>query len=208
MCGPHGELARVAPPLFHVAAGVLPVGLVLRPNAFAREYRALIAQAEQAANVGTAAVRDLLASAEWNDSQQQGDHRIRMILLEALFERTRVRIDPRLPSRIDAVFAWGSLALARRYRAEYHPSGVIHRCSLSAGTAIKRDGALVVAAFETADLAHPRVRDLRLVEERAEHYWLAQAPMALPEVLAHGHVVIETVVDVSQEAWLGSERMS
>ncbi|MGH2614985.1 MAG: hypothetical protein ACRDJC_07085 [Thermomicrobiales bacterium] len=180
--------------LFHVATGVLPVGHVLHPYAIAREHRALISLADHAASVGPGAMRDFLAGAEWRDLLQQRDHRAEMVLLEALFERARVRVAPRLPSRLDAVFAWRTLAVARRYRAEYHPSGVIHRCSLAAGTAIERDGALVVAAFEAADLARPSARDLRLVDERAERYWLAQAPMALPETLVHGSVVIEAVI--------------
>jgi hypothetical protein len=198
-----GEPVRSGSSLFHVAAGVLPVGHVLRPYAIAREYRTLIRLAAQAAGAGPAAVRALLAGAGWTDLLRRGEHRTEMVLLEALFERTRVQIAPRLPSRLDAVFAWCDLALARRFRAEYHPGGVIHRCSFDEGTAFERDGALVVAAFEAADLARPRAGDLRLVEERAVRYWLAQAPMALPEVLVHGRVVVEAVVESGEDARSG-----
>jgi hypothetical protein len=65
---------------------------------------------------------------------------------------------------------------------------------LVAGTAEERDGAVVVEAFETADLADPRPRDLRRVEALAVQYWVAQAPMAFPELLVRGHVRVEGLI--------------
>jgi len=193
MVCPCGDTGGTAQPLFHVSARVLPVGHMLRPYSIAQEYRALIHLADLAVGAGPDAVQRLVAGAEWRDLLQRGDHRAEMVLLEAIFEQGRAQNAPRLPSRLDAVFCWRSFALARQFRSEYHPRGVIHRCSLGTGTA------LVVEAFETADLASPTAKDLLLVEERAQRYWLAETPMAFPEILVRGIVTVEAV-ECSEEA--------
>jgi hypothetical protein len=117
-----------------------------------------------------------------------------MILLEALFERVRLAVAPRSSSRLNAIFAWRSLGLARRYRADYQPDGVVLRCILDTGTVEERDGAVVVEAFEIANLADPSPRDLRQVEGLAMRYWVAQAPMTFPELLIRGRVRVEGVI--------------
>jgi hypothetical protein len=122
-----------------------------------------------------------------------------MVLLEAAFEQARMRTAPRLPSRLDAVYTWRNLGLAERFRAEYRPTGVVHRCALVAGTSLERDGALVVEAFEVTDLVAPSDEDLRRVEVRAARYWRGREPMALPELLVHGTVVVESVVGGGDE---------
>ena len=185
--------------LFHVADRALPAGQALRPYAVAREYPALVRLAQRAVGDGPGAVRDLLAGEAWGRLVRQGGHRAEMVLLEAAFERARVRTAPDLPSRLDAVYAWGSLALAERFRAAYRPDGVVHRCALVVGTTVERDGALVVGAFEAADLANPSPEDLRRVEERAVRYWQAREPMALPELLVRGTVVVDAVVGAGDE---------
>ena len=188
--------------LFHVAARAIPAGRTLRPYAVARPYPALLRLADHALGAGPDAVRRLLASEAWERRLGQGGgaYRAEMLLLEAIFERARLRAAPRRPSRLGAVFAWGSLALAARYRAAYRPDGVIHRCALVAGTTVERDAALVVEAFEVADLANPSEVDLQRVAERAVRYWRAEAPLALPEVLVRGTVVVEAAVEAGGEA--------
>jgi hypothetical protein len=190
-----------AVPLFHVAARALPVGEALRPYAVAQEYAALLRLAERALEVGPKAVGHLLAGDSWRSLVQEGGYQAEMVLMEAIFERVRGRIAPRAPSRLEAVYAWGNLALARRFRATYRRDGIIHRCALVAGTAVERDGALVVEAFEAADLGYPSADDLRRVEERAVRYWEARAPMAFPELVVRGTVVVEAIVDADEEAW-------
>jgi hypothetical protein len=182
-------------PLFHVAARALPAGRALRPYAVARDYPALVRLAREALDAGPDAVRLLLAGEAWGRLLGQGGHQAEMVLLEAAFERARVRTAPWSPSRLDAVYAWGTFSLADRFRAEYRPTGIIHRCVLVAGTTVERDGALVVEAFEVANLASPSGEDLRRLETRAARYWRAQAPMALPELLVHGTVVVGAVVE-------------
>ena len=191
--------------LFHVAARPIPSGLPLRPYAVAQRYPALLRSAGEALGAGPGAVRRLLAGEAWGRLGRQGagDYRAEMVLLEAIFERARVEAAPLLPSRLEAVYAWGSLALAERYRAAYRPDGVIHRCALVAGTTVELDAALVVEAFEVADLANPSDADPQRVAERAVRYWRVQAPLALPEVLVRGTVVVEAVVDADVEVRRG-----
>ena len=72
---------------------------------------------------------------------------------------------------------------------------MIHRCKVISGRTVKRDGALVVEAYETANLANPDLDALHLVEERAVRYWREQPPFAFPEAFVHGTVVVEAHID-------------
>jgi hypothetical protein len=188
------------PPLFHVAAHALPAGEAVRPYTIGWEYSDLLQLAKQALGAGPDATAGLLAGEAWGYVRRYGGDRAAMVLMEAAFERARLLTAPRLPSRLHSVYAWGSLALAERFRAGYRSAGVIHRCALVAGTIVERDAALVVAAFESADLAEASVEDLRRVEEFAIQYWQGSAPMAWPEVLVNGTVVVEAVVDPTDAA--------
>ena len=180
--------------LYHVAAIPLPVGRVLLPYAIGRERATVLRLAIRALEEGPDALALLLAGDAWEYLRREGGFVAEMVLLEALIERVRVALAQRSPSRLGAVFAWGSLHLAHRYRTEYLPGGVIFQCVLAAGTAVERDGAILVEAFESVDLADPRPRDLRRVEELAEQYWVARAPMAFPELLVRGRVRVEGVI--------------
>ncbi len=181
------------PTLFHVASHELPTGQVLLPYAVASEYPHLVRMAEASIGAGQVAIQRLMAGEEWMRLVRQGGYRSEMVLLEAAFERARGQVAPHLPSRLDAVYVWSSLDLAERFRAKYRPSGIIHRCALVDGTTLERDGALVVEAFEAANLSHPTDHDLRQVDERAIRYWEARSPMALPELLVHGTVIIAAI---------------
>jgi hypothetical protein len=191
---PPGDWGDSRVPLYHVTASPIPAGRVLRPYAIGREHATVIQQAVNALREGAEALALLLAGDAWEHLRREGDRVAEMILLEALFERVRVAVAPRSLSRLNAVFAWRRLGLARRYRAEYRPGGVVLRCVLDTGTAEERDGAVVVGAFETADLADPRPRDLRRVEALARRYWAGRAPMAFPELLVRGRVRVEGVI--------------
>lgn len=181
-------------PLYHIAANPIPVGKVLLPYAVGRERAAVLQLAASALWEGSDALARLLAGEAWQRLRGEDGYVAEMVLLEALFERVRVALVPRSPSRLGAVFAWESLDLARRYRTEYQPGGVILRCVLAAGTAEEHDGAILVEAFETADLADPRPQDLRRVEGLAVRYWAGRAPMAFPELLVRGRVRVEGVI--------------
>jgi hypothetical protein len=189
-----GDWGPAPVPLYHVSACPIPVGRLLLPYAVGREHTTVLRLAVSALREGPEALALLLAGDAWERLRGEGDRVAEMILLEALFERVRLAVAPRSLSRLDAVFAWRSLGLARRYRAAYQPGGIVLRCVLDAGKSEERDGAVVVEALETADLADPRQRDLRRVEALAVRYWVAQAPMAFPELLVRGRVRVEGVI--------------
>ena len=172
---------------------------MLRPYAIARDHGDLLRHAVQAIGEGPEAVANLLAGTAWNRLTASGDSRAGMVLLEAAFERVRMRIAPDLPSRFEVVFAWSTMADAIHYHDAYQPSGVILRCTLVAGRSVERDGALVVEAFEEANLAQPQATDLPRAEEHAIRYWRGQAPMAHPEVLVEGTVLVEGIVTVADD---------
>ena len=180
-----------AAPLFHVSAQALAVGQRLRSYTISTDYAALIRLAGEALNGGPEAIRRLLTSDAFARLHGQGGYQVEMVHLEAVFERVRARNAPQLPSRLEAVYVWRTLALARQFRAAYRPDGIIHRCALVTGTAIERDGALVAAGI---DLTRPLVEELAQVERRAARYWRAREPMLLPEMLVRGTVVVEAVV--------------
>ena len=180
--------------LLHVSDMALPVGTELRPYAIAQNHRELLRLAVRAIDKGPDAVVDLLAGAAWSHLVTLGDYLAGMVLLEAVFERVRLQIAPDLPSRFGVVFAWGTLADAVRYRDAYLPAGVIHRCAVVAGRSVERDGSLVVRAFEEANFAHPQATGRSRADEHAVRYWRGQVPMAHPEVLVEGTVVVEEVV--------------
>ncbi len=180
--------------LYHIAAGPLPIGRVLLPYAVGRERATVLRLAIRALREGSDALTLLLAGAAWERLREEGKQVAATVLLEALFERVRVALVPQSHSRLGAVFCWGSLDLAHRYRTHYPPGGVILRCVRDAGTAEERDGAVVVEAFETTHLADPRPRDLHRAERLAARYWIAQAPMAFPELLVRGRLRVAGVV--------------
>lgn len=180
--------------LYHVAARPIPAGQALRPYALGRDRAAVLRLAARALGEGQEGLGLLLARPEWERLREEGGQRAEMVLLEAIFERARVSVAPSSPSRLGAVFAWASLALAERYRAEYRPGAVIHRCVLEAGTVEERDAALLVEAFETTNLGDPRPRDLRRAEGLAVRYWTAAEPMELPELLGSARVRVDGLV--------------
>ena len=182
-------------PLFHVGIRGLAVGEILRPYAIGDECGALIWRVVRALDGGVDAIREILAGTDGSWPRGPEGCPPEMVLLEAVFERVRTRVAPESPNRLDAVFAWRGLPLARRFRDQYAPDRVVYRCVVVAGTAIERDGGLVVEAYESADLAQPSAEHLRRVEERAARYWRPVPPLAFPEMLVHGTVAVEAVVD-------------
>lgn len=181
--------------VFHVAAMPIEIGQAIRPYAITPESLVRLGLRHDTPTAGLDADRDLIDAALRFDGILAGVYGGAMVLLEAIFERVRLLTAPALPGRLGAVFGWSTPVLAKRYLTGYQPGGIIHRCRIVSGNRMERDGALVVEAFELANLANPEPGDLRLVEERAERYWLGRAPMAFPELIVHGTVVVEAHID-------------
>ncbi len=177
--------------LFHVARDSIPIGQHLRPYHIRTVYAPLLGAIGEALAAGTDAVARLLASAEWARLAERRAYIPELVLLEAIFERSRVQVAPTLPSRLDAVFGWRTLEVAQEFRTRYRPDGVIYRCAAVGDMATERDGALVAAGI---DLARPLADELRAVERRAIRYWGGRESMALPEVLIEGALIVQEQV--------------
>lgn len=174
--------------LFHVAKGPIPVGQRLRPYHLRTTYEPLVVAALEALATDTDAVARLLANAEWVRLAARREYLCELILLEAIFERTRTQVAPLLPSRLDTVFGWRTLATAQVFRARYRPDGAIYRCAAVGRAGTARDGALVAAGI---DLARSLAGELGAVEQRAIRYWKGEEPMELPEMLIEGTLIIQ-----------------
>lgn len=181
--------------IFHVARAPLAAGVTLRPYALGRDCREAAMELTRTRADGLDAVAGLIESHGWPGCKSAGRYPDPLIVLEAAFEWVRTEVAPELPSRLDAVFAWQTETLAREFRDTYQPGGTIHRCRVVAGRQVTRDGALVVAAYESTGLAEPSVHDLLCLERHAACYWRPEAVLRYPEVLVQGTVVVDAIVD-------------
>ena len=181
--------------VYHVGATMIGVGQVIRPYVMGPDTLARQALTRAILLGGPEAARHL-PDAAWHVNEiDEGFYSGGMIVLEAVFEWVRLHKAPALPGRLGAVFGWRTPLQARRYRTEYCPGGVIHLCKIMSGHAMERDGALVVEAYEAANLANPRTDALHLVQDHALRYWRGQPPFVFPELIVHGTVVVEAHID-------------
>jgi hypothetical protein len=186
---------------FHVGAGRIEPGAALHP------YELVATHAEPFTLVRRALDRDPSARAALLTRTGRLRHRFRadpemqLVILEAIFERVRARHAPTLSGRLDAVFLWPTLDLARDFRARFRPNGTIHRCRIVDGKPLTRDASLVVVGV---DLAAVLDDEARRVEQHAVRYWSSDTPIAYPEVLVHGTVVVVEAISPPLHAGEGA----
>lgn len=189
--------------VFQVGHQPLQPGILLR-RYYMHQYIRSVTQIQRVIDEGPAALTRDLSAPEWGRlNVNQGELGLdsdvlkMMIVLEAIFEGARTRIAPSLPSRMDCVFTWSSLELARRFRSQYAPEGTIHRCRVLEGSAVELDGGLLPPGINLADLSPGALsNEISSTRARAERYWRAGASPDFPELLVTGRVeVIETVTD-------------
>ena len=182
--------------VFRVDRSPMPPGTLVNPYYMASHLR-LIDEARLAVDSGAPGLLDYLRTARIADANSQPEElpasdRLRMmIVLEAVFESVRLDICPHIPSRHEATFVWSSVDLAKRFRAEYLPTGQIHSCEISNGTATLRDGALLPPGI---NIRLSTVEELQIelarTTARAEQYWRGEQPMTTPELMVKGQVRI------------------
>jgi len=116
-----------------------------------------------------------------------------MVVLEAIFEHARKKFASHLPSRLDCVFVWSTLELAKKFREQYNPDGVIHHCVIQ-GEAVELDGSLLPPGINLSNLS-PEVltAEFQNTQLRAEKYWKADEPADLSELLVIGNVEVVRV---------------
>jgi hypothetical protein len=113
-----------------------------------------------------------------------------MAVLEAIFEEARKRLAPEMPSRLASIFAWPTLAVAERFKAEYLPTGTIHQCRVVEGAVIERDGGLLPPGIDLqSKSALAFQKELDATRLRAEAYWRGHRPQDFPELLIIGTVI-------------------
>lgn len=183
--------------VFRVDHKAIPPGDRLR-RYHMHQYARLVAQLQSFIEAGSSSLARHLSAPEWQriDLSErtiglESDVVKMLVVLEAIFEHTRKRSATNLPSRLDCVFAWPTLEVAREFREEYIPEGVIHRCCITEGEAVTLDGGLLPPGISLSDLS-PEVfsAEFQASQSRAEKYWLAQEPPTLSELLVVGNVEV------------------
>lgn len=187
--------------VFHVGRRSLQPREQLR-RYYMHQYTQPVIQIQSAIDDGITTLAYLLSTPEWQDLNEEDDFEGQkndslkmMIVLEAIFEQARAKLTPSLPSRLDCVFSWPSLELARRFRVQYLPEGTIHRCRIIEGVAVELDGGLLPPGINLTDLSYTVLsNELQATQARAEKYWKAQASPDLAELLIEGSVEIVDLV--------------
>jgi hypothetical protein len=188
--------------VFQVGRKPLQPGVQLR-RYYMHQYLQFVTQIQSVIDEDPISLPRHLSDPEWQRPNVDGDELDlepeglkMMIVLEAIFEQARSKIAPSLPSRINCVFTWPSLELARRYRLQYVPEGTIHRCRVIAGLAVELDGGLLPPGINLVDLSPGALSDeVRATQARAEKYWNAQASPDFPELLIVGKVEVVDLVN-------------
>ncbi len=177
--------------LFHVGDGVIAPGRELRKYRLAEDKRDVLELVHLALDGNLEARTTLLTGTGRLRRRFRSDPTMQLVLIEAIFERVRLRVAPGLPSRFDSVFLWPTLRLAQDFRERYRSHGLIHRCVLVEGDPLSRDASFVAAGM---DLSVPVDDEVRKIEQRAVEYWRADAHISYPEVLVQGIVVVTEVL--------------
>ena len=177
--------------LFHVSDRPIDPGQALRRYGLATDKSDVLAPAFRMLDGDSLARSMLLTRTGRLRRRFRSDPDMQLVLIEALFERTRVQVAPDLPSRLTSVFLWPTVELARDFRERYRPRGLIHRCLLTEGLALSRDASLVAARV---DLAAVIDDEIQTIERRAVRYWTTDGAIDYPEILVQGTVVVAAIL--------------
>ena len=173
--------------LFHVSASPIAPGQAIRPYVLKAELRDALDLVRRALDGDAGARSALLTARGYLRRRFRSDPDTQMVLMETVFERVRVELAPTLPGRFESAFCWPTRELAQWFHDRYRPTGVIHRCVLTEGDQVARDSSFVVGGVNLS----ARLDDaLRPVEQRATRYWMTDEPLAYPEVLVRGRVIV------------------
>jgi hypothetical protein len=112
------------------------------------------------------------------------------VVIEAIFERVRAAIAPRLPSRLESTFLWPTAVLAQDFRKRFRTHGTVHECRIVDGDPLPRDATLVVSGV---DLSARFDEEALRIEARAVRYWTADDKIIYPEVLLQGTAVVTQI---------------
>jgi len=184
---------------FRVDHRALPSGTKLF-RYYMYQYAQLIDQMQSFIEAGSTSLAQYLTAVEWQQLDLNNNTVVlestiikMMVVLEAIFDHARKKFASHLPSRLDCVFVWSTLESAKKFRQEYNPDGVIHRCVIQ-GEAVELDGSLLPPGINLSNLSPDMLSDeFRKTQLRAEKYWKAQKPADLSELLVVGDVEVVRV---------------
>jgi len=182
---------------FRVDQRTMPSGTMLH-RYYMHQYAQYIGQMQPIIEAGSASLAQHLTASEWeqidlsdNTVGLESDVMKMMVVVEAIFEHTRKRFASNLPSRLDCVFVWPTLELAKAFRGQYLPEGVIHRCCIGQGEVVELDGSLLPPGINLSNLSPEFFSaEFRATQLRAEKYWTAQEVPNLSEFLVVGNVEV------------------
>lgn len=182
---------------FRVDHRTMPSGTMLR-RYYMHQYAPFIDQMQPFIETGSASLVQYLRASEWQQIDLsdktvglESDVMKMMVVLEAIFEHSRKKFAVNLPSRLDCVFVWPTLELAKEFREQYMPEGVIHSCRIKQGEAVELDGSLVPPGIDLSDLSPEFFSaEFQATQLRAEKYWTAQEAPKLSELLVIGNVEV------------------
>ena len=181
---------------FRVDHRTIPSGTMLL-RYHMNQYAQLIDQMLSFIEAGSSSLAPYLTAFEWrrfdlsNKTVGLDSNIIKMMVVhEAIFEHARKKFASHLPSRLDCVFVWPTLELAKKFRQGYFPDSVIHRCVIQ-GDAVELDGGLLPPGINLSNLS-PEVfsSEFQSTQLRAEKYWTALESPILSELLVLGSVEV------------------
>lgn len=180
----------------------LPVGEHLKTY-YIKEFSILINSIIRKIRSGKIELLNYLSSPEWqslelvSSSIKLDSETLKMmVVLESIFENERRLLNPKFSSRLDSIFAWPTIEVAQRFKKDYIPNGVIHRCIVKNGIAIKMCGELLPPGIDLHNLNEREFsRQLEETTLRARTYWKQLNKAILPELLIAGTVLVESIVD-------------
>ncbi len=183
--------------VFRVDRQTISPGIRLR-RYYMRQYAQLIDQMQSVIEAGSSLLARHLLTPEWQNLELsdktvglESDVVKMMVVLEAIFEHTRIKVASALPRRLDCVFVWPTWELAQEFRGQYIPEGVIHRCCITNGEAVELDGGLLPPGIALSDLSDEVFSaEFLATQLRAEKYWAAQELPDLSELLVMGNVEV------------------
>ena len=112
---------------------------------------------------------------------------IASIMWEVALESARVATDPLKPSRLNCVFAFETLACARRFKAKHRTDGSILKIGVANGIGCHRGDFDIISAGTSAAYVD-------YMSDGANRYWTAE-PTGFVEVLIGGPVRVIEIVE-------------
>ena len=188
---------------FRVDHTTIPSGTRLR-RYYLHHYTQFMVRMQPLIEEGAVSLAEHLKAPEWQQLDLrngpvglESEEMKMMVVLEAIFEHTRQKLAPHLPSRLACVFVWPTLEFAKNFRKQFIPEGIIHRCCIMQGEAVELDGSLLPPGINLSDLS-PEIfsAEFQAALLRAEKYWLAQESPKLSELLVVGSVEVMKVEPV------------